>query len=599
MQAKVELFAQDALETPPLMTLCSRSKQPRLNGLLLLATLFCLLSALPSQAAKTPVTVIIGGKTVPFIVSPYVGPQGQVFAPVDAVRLLGASYTPNSRDQTVTITGAMGKKITVPYILEQARYCVPLQKIALALGASTDWQPTTQTLTIRAKLEMVRQDANALTIYTTYPIYYSVRTIDGPQRIYVDLYGLDLAALPANVPSRSGEVEHIRSGQLNFQTVRITIDLKKDVTFKVVSAIQTNHVQVALGQGGHEAFEGGLPPMPVPPPVVVVNPPTPVLPANAPGIRITNIGYKVVSDSLTQIAITTTGPAKFRTETLSDPNRLAFDLAGATVDMNVHPIQTLGHAVIQAIRPGLFRAPDLSFGRIVVDLKQMVGFTVTSQAAGQGMVYLINLQTPHPHYEGRPDNSPIGKIIVVDPGHGGEDSGAVGINAREKDFNLAIGRKLRDVLAQNGATVYMTRENDSFPSLDARPRLAVTRQADYFISVHCDEAGGRNSHSGTTVYFHAQNPTCRRLADDISRRVAEVSGIPRAGIKSDTIRFVTGFAVLRKSPMPAVLVECGYMNNDQDVARLRDDATQEHIAQGIVAGLRDFIAEQSSRSTRR
>ena len=96
------------------------------------------------------------------------------------------------------------------------------------------------------------------------------------------------------------------------------------------------------------------------------------------------------------------------------------------------------------------------------------------------------------------------------------------------------------------------------------------------------------------MYFHAQNPLCRRMAADISARVAEVSGIPQDGVKSDTIRFATGFGVLRGSPMPAVLVECGYVNNSHDVRKLQDPDTQQRIAEGIVAGLRDFLGGRTA-----
>ena len=122
--------------------------------------------------------------------------------------------------------------------------------------------------------------------------------------------------------------------------------------------------------------------------------------------------------------------------------------------------------------------------------------------------------------------------------------------------------------------------------------LANAHHADLFVSIHCDSSGGQNTHSGTTVYFHAQNDTCRQMAADIGRRVSEAAGIGYNGIKSDTIRFATGFGVLRGSMMPAVLVETGYMNNDTDLAKLRDDATQQKIAEGITAGLKDFLADQ-------
>jgi len=113
--------------------------------------------------------------------------------------------------------------------------------------------------------------------------------------------------------------------------------------------------------------------------------------------------------------------------------------------------------------------------------------------------------------------------------------------------------------------------------------------ADFFVSIHCDESGARDSHAGTTVYYHAHKPECMRLASFIVHRVSAVSGLSSNGTKSDTIRFQTGFGVLRGSPMPAVLVECGYMNNNGDVAKLKTDQVQQHIADGVVSGLIDFV----------
>ena len=84
------------------------------------------------------------------------------------------------------------------------------------------------------------------------------------------------------------------------------------------------------------------------------------------------------------------------------------------------------------------------------------------------------------------------------------------------------------------------------------------------------------------------------MAADISARVAEASGIPQDGIKSDTIRFAQGFGVLRGSPMPAVLVECGYVNDSGDVRKLQDPDTQQRIAKGIAAGLGDFLGGRTA-----
>ena len=566
-----------------------------------------------ADAAPTRATVVIGGKPVPFIVSPYIGENGEVYAPVDAVRLMGAGYSPDTDAHTVTVTGTAGKNITVPYELVQGRYCVPLQKVAQALGASADWQPTTQTLTLRARLLMVRQDDGSLAIYTSYPVYYTARRLDKPNRLFVDLYGLDLTAQPANIPVTGNNVLHIRSGQMGFNTVRIVVDLRKNLTFQVRSPLQTSEVQVALGNGGGRPYDGGTSPapvlpMPVTPPVTVVSRPQPRLPIVAPGdaIHITGISYKT-EGPLTQVLVTTTGEAKYSTEMLDNPRRLAFDLAGASLDMDQRQINATGNPVMKQVRCGVFHSGDSQFGRVVVDLARAVPFTVTHQPGPDGdTIYSINLQSQvaaRPIFPVLGGTGLAGKIIVVDPGHGHQDSGAQSGDGlvSEKNLTLAIGLKLRDVLRRNGAVVYMTRDDDGFLPVMARPQFAISHNADLFVSIHADSIGGtpRNprvwtSHSGTTVYFHANNPICRRMAADISARVAETSGIPQDGIRSDTIRFGTGFGVLRGSPMPAVLVECGYVNNHADVRKLQDEDTQQHIAEGIAAGLSDFLGGRTA-----
>ena len=597
-----------------------------------------------AQAAPTDAHVIIGGRNVPFVVAPFVGGDGQVYAPAEAVRLLGADFMPNENGTLVRITSPNARTVTVPCLRTEGRYCIALQKAALALGANADWQPTTQTLTLRAKMQMVRQTSGALAIYTSYPVTYTVQHLNKPSRIYVDLYGLDLASTPTSIPVVEDEdhpssVERIRSGQINYNTVRITLDLKRDMAFKVASAPQTSHVRVVFAadvaslptevaslpstaSGSSPivspAPRENLPPLPVsaptggghtrpqpasPPVRTVVNPPAPVLPQvpAAQGVRITSVGVKTVSDSVMQIVVSTTGPVKYRTETLNNPNRLAFDFAGASLDSGVNVNLPGVGPIIKAVRAGILHAPQTQFGRIVVDLSRLVGYSVSSIPGSSGMTYLLSLQMPRTaSASARPSsaNSLSGKTIVVDPGHGAQDLGALGLDgSREKDFTLAIGRKLRDTLVQNGATVLMTRQDDSKPSVNARPQFAVQHHADYFVSIHCDSNNGwHTSRAGTTVYFHASNSLCRRMAQDVVNRVAEVSGLSANGVQTDYIRFPgVGFGVLRGSPMPAVLVECGYMNNDGDLAKLKEDSVQQNIALGITAGLRDFIADRAAR----
>ena len=565
------------------------------------------------HADPPDIHLVVGGNPVAFVVQPYQVDGGDVYAPVDFVRRMGGNYALGADGRSVDVTGAGGDKISVPFQMMKERYCVPVKQVAEALGASVGWNGRDHTMTLRARIEVVKQDHDGLSIFTSYPIYYSVKRIDKPMRIYVDLLGADLASAPATVPATNPGVSYIRSGSISYNTVRIVVDLKKNIGFKVASTLVTSHVQVAMsGDGDMRVAARPRPIVPMPVPITPRPVPVPIAPAPDPSgetpsprnaLQITDVACNVVSDTLTQIVIKTTGQGEYRTETLAAPSRVAFDLSGATLGDSLKRLVSTDNAIIKSIRTGILKAGGRQFGRVVLDMTKIVAYDVTTQPTDDGLEYVINLQTPEPATPPAPTISPMpsstllaGKIVMVDPGHGGEDSGAVGIGgAMEKDITLSIGQKLRNLLASNGATVYMTREGDKKPSIRARPQMAIAAHADYFISIHCDSRDPVNSYSGTTVYFHAQNATCRRFAIDVENRVAAVSGIRPDGVKSDTIRFQTGFGVLRGSPMPAILVECGYMNNESDLAKLRTPDVQQHVAEGVVAGLLDFIADTERR----
>lgn len=603
-----------------------RTKFKLSRNLRILSTI-CLFAGLVTAAmASTPVTVIVGGKPVPFVVSPFLDSDGQVYIPVDLVRAMGGSYQPNPDGKTVEITPATGAAFGVPFQFVDSRFCVALRNYADQLGATVYWDAPSRTMTFRAKLLMVHADSSGLTVSTSYPVYYKVEKLDksGRQdperRVYVDLYGVDLGASPAAIPSTDPQIAYIRTGNIPGGGVRVVVDLRHRLAYRVDSPESTTQVHVAmtgLSQTPRVAAAPRPGRLPIPPTSVVpvapmpvtvpITPPTqtsasipPVVTAQSdtvtPGAApiITGISYNVVSPEVTEVVVKTSSLTKYRWITLQDPYRLAFDLAGAGLGPDLPATQPASSPIVKSLRAGTIDAGKAEFGRVVIDLAQAVDFSVTTQQADDGVTYTISLQRPAVIDAAAlpPLGDELkGQIIMVDPGHGADDTGAVDTvgGYREKDFTLQIGKKLRDTLARHGATVYMTREDDIKPSLATRPKMAVAVGANFFISIHCDESGARDSHAGTTVYYHAQNPVCRQLAMNIVNRVGAVSGLSANGVKSDTIRFRTGFAVLRNSPMPAVLVECGYMNNSADVAKLRTDEVQQHIAEGITAGLIDFI----------
>ncbi|MDR3561076.1 MAG: N-acetylmuramoyl-L-alanine amidase [Negativicutes bacterium] len=178
-----------------------------------------------------------------------------------------------------------------------------------------------------------------------------------------------------------------------------------------------------------------------------------------------------------------------------------------------------------------------------------------------------------------------GKIITLDPGHGGNNDGAVHFGVREADVNLAIGLKLRDKLAAAGATVVMTRTTDrsvavpgsgAAGELQARVDVAAAADADIFVSLHAN-AHPNEETAGAISFYPAGRPSDLALA--IQPGLVGEVGMVDKGVRP------ANFYVLRNSDIPAALIEVGFLTNKAEAARLADDKYQAQIAEGIFKGL--------------
>ena len=189
-----------------------------------------------------------------------------------------------------------------------------------------------------------------------------------------------------------------------------------------------------------------------------------------------------------------------------------------------------------------------------------------------------------------------GKIIVIDPGHGGNDAGAIGpTGVMEKSVTLKVALELRKLLEAEGATVIMTRETDTTVSykgakasdieeLGARCEVANRAGADIFISIHADSFT-RPEARGTTGYYYGKSTTGRgqRLADCIRRNLVEQLGTPSRGTQP------CNFYVVRHTDMPATLIELGFISNKDEEKLLDSKEGVQKAAQGILDGIEDYF----------
>jgi N-acetylmuramoyl-L-alanine amidase len=220
------------------------------------------------------------------------------------------------------------------------------------------------------------------------------------------------------------------------------------------------------------------------------------------------------------------------------------------------------------------------------------------------------------------------KRVVVDPGHGGHDTGAIGKNGtREKDVALAIAKKLAARLKAQGLEVVLTREDDTFVKLEDRTSIANRVKGDLFISVHCNAAPSSRLRGVETYTLNTssnryairlaarENATTERGVGDLQYILADLATKANTGesnrlaarVQQTLVRNLSAsyenvknlghkealFFVLLGARMPAVLVETSFLSNEEEEARLADDAYQQAVADAIAEAVQGFLDERS------
>lgn len=171
--------------------------------------------------------------------------------------------------------------------------------------------------------------------------------------------------------------------------------------------------------------------------------------------------------------------------------------------------------------------------------------------------------------------------IVIDPGHGGSDSGAVYEGRREKDDNLRLALAVGEILENNGADVVFTRTTDVYNTPFEKAMMGNNANADYFISFHRNATPTPNSSSGIETLVFRKGSEAENIAESINTELAELGFNNRGVIERPNL------VVLRRTRMPAVLVEAGFIDNEEDNAKF--DAEFDQIAQAIADGIMNSI----------
>jgi N-acetylmuramoyl-L-alanine amidase len=343
------------------------------------------------------------------------------------------------------------------------------------------------------------------------------------------------------------------------------------------------------------------------------------------------------SDDKLRLVFDLSGPVQYKTFSLSAPERLIIDLSGANLSGDFRQL-ALSNTVIRSIRSGPFGQGDT---RIVLDLSspvQLASFLLPPQD-GQGHRLVLDLRTAASLQIAAAPEAAIDKahpkrdiIVVVDPGHGGKDPGAVGAKGeREKDVVLSIAQLLAKRLKrEKGFDVKLVRNDDFFVPLRKRVEIARKHNADMFISVHADAAPRLNA-SGASVYClsegGATSATARFMAQrengadllgatsllnlkdkdpmlagvilDMSMNATIAASLQLGSTVLGSLAGITtlhqkrveqaGFAVLKSPDVPSILVETGFISNARDSQRLVTTRHQQAVADGLFEGLQRYF----------
>ncbi|MHB0886412.1 MAG: N-acetylmuramoyl-L-alanine amidase [Bacillota bacterium] len=442
-----------------------------------------------------------------------------------------SAYDFNDPALTRVRTGVFSTNPNVSRVILDFPEATPAQVI-------TDSQSGSVKVTFGYKVTSIgmetRGQERVIVVGTTGPVKSQTATLQSPSRAIIDVQG---ASLSAALTQPTVAVDDATVSQLSVsqvaspQVVRVIADLKKPVGIGVEATDQ-------------EAIGHFL-------------------------ATINTLSYDKATGGAAHLTLDTSQGVTWKTSRLADPNRLIIDVPFAAAT-NLGPAIAPGDGLVSNIAWSV-QPDNPSTVRLTITSPSILACAASASPDGKQVTFAL---TP---------SSVVGKLIVVDPGHGGADPGARGYSGSlEKDIDLAIALDLRDALVAAGARVLMTRSEDIDVGLYARPQMANAADADLFISVHNNAYDYQRS--GTETYYTNTNPLSHALANAVHHSVVGSLGTIDRGVRTEP------FVVIRESKMPSVLVEGLYLSTKGDEKRLKDPVFQRNLAQAIMRGVADFYA---------
>jgi N-acetylmuramoyl-L-alanine amidase len=429
-----------------------------------------------------------------------------------------------------------------------------------------------------------------LIIQATGPVKYSSQLLTDPLRIAIDIPGTVLS-LKKGKNITNEIVKNVKAVQLAPDSVRVVLELKKPVSVRIASRINLDQIKLKL-----TSSNGDIPvPETTPAPAEISQQSQQKEVSSTITQQIREVKFEEKND-IRKIFITTTGPVTYEWHRLKSPDsRIYIDFTDAILvekKLSV-PVED---EIISDIRVAQNRkSPNVV--RLVFKLNTSVKINFfQSQTVANQLIMEIGKETIDESSMATIGTGTIGylvntvKTIVIDPGHGGGDYGAINPSTglAEKDITLDISLRLQELLIQEGWNAILTHSTDrdvtSSDSSDseelwARANTGNKNNAALFISIHCDSSTKETVRGTTTFYYKDVDKT---LASVIHKYLISDLGTMDRGIKSSK------FYVLKNTKMPAALLEIAFISNSEDSKLLSSSPFRQKVATAIFKGICEY-----------
>ena len=461
---------------------------------------------------------------------------------------------------------------------------------------------------------------NRLVFTTDAGVQPRAQLIANPTRVVIDLPGISLGRPTAN-QRVGGAIREVRVGQFENQTTRIVIELAPGYTLDPTQVkfrgITSSQWSVQLPTPERIAPSSNRPPqsrLPLPPATnssgnqsSQQRPPASGTPNRpTPSGRLATIQSVELANNQTQLVIRSNQRVSATSVWDRAANayritiqgaQLADKVRGPDLDSNspvtrVQLRQQDPRTVVILVQPGA--------GTQIGELNQLNDELLAlqlQQSRDSGSPQVIgSIPVPAPERTTPPDRAtppasmprvPNGRMVVmIDPGHGGKDPGTIGIGGvQEKNVILPISQEVAAILEQQGVQAVLTRTSDYFVSLEGRVQMADRANANLFVSIHANAISlSRPDVNGLETYYYSSG---QRLAQTIHNSILQSVDVSDRRVRQ------ARFYVLRKSSMPSVLVEVGFLTGRDDSAKLANPSYRSQVAQAIARGILQYIQQNS------